>query len=112
MVSADVARLAARVRPEKLILFHLSDRYTHAEWLEQLEEVRAVFPATYFRSHGRWRTASKGTATELRRRLSCLSRQDTITTMRILSIAENPLHSILYRTARPGGGQKSAVCRC
>ena len=32
--------------------------------------------------------------------------QDTITTMRILSIAENPLHSILYRTARPGGGQE------
>jgi ribonuclease Z len=48
MVSADVARLAARVQPEKLILFHLSDRYTQSEWQEQLEEVRAVFPETYF----------------------------------------------------------------
>ena len=48
MVSADVAHLAARVRPEKLVLFHLSDRYTPAEWLEQLAEVRAVFAETYF----------------------------------------------------------------
>jgi ribonuclease BN (tRNA processing enzyme) len=48
MISADVARLAARVKPRKLILFHLSDRYTHAGWQEQLGEVRAVFPETYF----------------------------------------------------------------
>ncbi len=48
MVSADVARLAARIKPEKLILFHLSDRYTQAEWQEQLEEVRAVFAESYF----------------------------------------------------------------
>jgi ribonuclease Z len=48
MVSGDVARLAARVKPQRLILFHLSDRYTHAEWKEQLGEVRAVFPETYF----------------------------------------------------------------
>ncbi len=48
MVSADVARLAARVQPKKLVLFHLSDRYTQAEWQGQLEEVRAVFPETYF----------------------------------------------------------------
>ncbi len=48
MVSADVACLAARLRPEKLVLFHLSDRYTQAEWLEQLAEVRAVFAATCF----------------------------------------------------------------
>ena len=47
MVSAEVARLAARVRPGKLILFHLSDRYMREEWLAQLEEVRAVFPQTY-----------------------------------------------------------------
>ena len=48
IVSADVARLAARVKPQKLILFHLSDRYTLAEWQEQLEDVRAVFAETYF----------------------------------------------------------------
>ena len=48
MVSADVARLAARIHPQKLILFHLSDRYTQAEWQEQLEEVRAVFAESYF----------------------------------------------------------------
>lgn len=48
MVSDDVARLAAKVKPRKLILFHLSDRYAHAEWQEQLADVRAVFPETYF----------------------------------------------------------------
>jgi ribonuclease Z len=48
MVSSDVARLAASVKPQKLFLFHLSDRYTPAEWQEQLEEVRVVFPETYF----------------------------------------------------------------
>ena len=48
MVSADVARLAARIEPEKLILFHLSDRYTQAEWQDQLEEVRAVFAESNF----------------------------------------------------------------
>jgi ribonuclease Z len=48
MVSADVARLAARVKPQRLILFHLSDRYTREEWQEQLEEVRAAFAETFF----------------------------------------------------------------
>jgi ribonuclease Z len=48
MVSADVARLAGRVGPKRLILFHLSDRYTPAEWQEQLAEVRATFPETSF----------------------------------------------------------------
>ena len=48
MVSADVGRLAARVKPDKLILFHLSDRYTQAEWQEQLDEVRTLLVETYF----------------------------------------------------------------
>ncbi len=48
MISADVARLAAKVCPQKLILFHLSDRYTPQEWHEQLAEVQALFPETYF----------------------------------------------------------------
>lgn len=48
MISADVARLAARVNPRRLVLFHLSDRYTPQEWREQLEEVRAKFPRAEF----------------------------------------------------------------
>lgn len=43
MTSADVAKLAARVQPEKLILFHLSDRYSPQQWREQLEEVGGRF---------------------------------------------------------------------
>ena len=46
--SRRVARLAAKVRPQKLILFHLSDRYTPQEWREQVAEVRGLFPETYF----------------------------------------------------------------
>jgi ribonuclease BN (tRNA processing enzyme) len=48
MISAEEARQGARVKPQKLILFHLSDRYTQAQWQEQLEEVRAAFAETYF----------------------------------------------------------------
>ena len=48
MTSAGVARLADRVQPEQLILFHLSDRYTEEEWQAQLEEVREVFPRVEF----------------------------------------------------------------
>lgn len=48
MTSSDVGKLAVRVQPEKLILFHLSDRYTPAEWQEQLMEVQRIFPATTF----------------------------------------------------------------
>ena len=46
--SAEVAAFAARVDPEKLILFHLSDRYTEADWREQLAEVRSIFPRAEF----------------------------------------------------------------
>jgi len=45
MTSAEVAGLASRVQSQKLVLFHLSDRYTLAEWQKQLTEVRAGFPA-------------------------------------------------------------------
>lgn len=48
VVSADVGRLAARIKPQKLILFHLSDRYTRGQWQEQLAEVRTLFPQTSF----------------------------------------------------------------
>lgn len=50
MTSAGVADLAGRVAPERLILFHLSDRYTVDEWQEQLAEVRDVFAAAEFPS--------------------------------------------------------------
>lgn len=48
MTSADVARLAGRVAPREVVLFHLSDRYTPEEWQEQLGEVRQQFPAARF----------------------------------------------------------------
>jgi ribonuclease BN (tRNA processing enzyme) len=48
MTSAEVAGLASRVKPQKLVLFHLSDRYAQAEWQEQLAEVRAGFPGACF----------------------------------------------------------------
>ena len=49
--STDVSWLAARVRPEKLVLFHVSDRYTEDEWKEQLDEVRAQFEPAEFPAH-------------------------------------------------------------
>ena len=48
MTSAGVANLAGRVQPERLILFHLSDRYTEWDWQDQLEEVRQIFPRAQF----------------------------------------------------------------
>ena len=48
MVSRDVARLADAIQPERLILVHLSDRYTAPGWRLQLEEVHRVFPRSYF----------------------------------------------------------------
>lgn len=48
LVAEDVARLAASARVKELVIFHISDRYTHAEWLEQLDEIRAGFPAARF----------------------------------------------------------------
>jgi ribonuclease Z len=48
MTSSDVARLASRVAPDKLVLFHLSDRYDSQEWHEQLEVVRARFDRVEF----------------------------------------------------------------
>jgi ribonuclease Z len=48
MTSAEVAGLAARVGPERLILFHLSDRYTVDDWNEQLAEVRSRFARAEF----------------------------------------------------------------
>ncbi len=51
MTSTDVGRLAARVQPEKLVLFHVSDRYTEQEWNEQLAEVQLQFERAEFPAH-------------------------------------------------------------
>jgi ribonuclease Z len=48
MTSSDVARLASRVGPEKLVLFHVSDRYDVQAWREQLAEVRQRFDRAAF----------------------------------------------------------------
>jgi ribonuclease Z len=48
MTPADVATLAKRADIGKLILFHISERYPPAVWLEMLAEARAIFPNTYF----------------------------------------------------------------
>lgn len=48
---SGMGRLAAAVGARKLVLFHLSDRYTRDDWLELLAEVRRVFPAAGFPSH-------------------------------------------------------------
>jgi ribonuclease Z len=48
MTSSDMARLAQRVQPDKLVLFHVSDRYTQQEWQAQLREVREQFARATF----------------------------------------------------------------
>ena len=47
----QMGRLAADAGARKLLLFHLSDRYTRNEWRELLAEVRSVFPSASFPSH-------------------------------------------------------------
>lgn len=44
----EMGRLAASVGARKLVLFHVSDRYTREGWRELLAEVRATFPAARF----------------------------------------------------------------
>ena len=48
---SEMGRLAASVGARKLVLFHLSDRYTREDWMGLLAEVRQVFPAAGFPSH-------------------------------------------------------------
>lgn len=47
----QVAEIAKQAGVGKLILFHLSDRYTAEEHREILEEARTVFPDTFFPDH-------------------------------------------------------------
>ena len=54
MTSDDVGRLAARVGPAHLVLFHLSNRYTTEQWTEQLREVQVWFPGAAFPPGWEW----------------------------------------------------------
>jgi ribonuclease Z len=46
-----LGRLAAAAGARRLLLFHLSDRYTREGWMGLLAEVRQIFPAANFPSH-------------------------------------------------------------
>lgn len=48
--TSRVASLAKAAEVDQLILFHLSDRYTVAEWQAMLEESQEIFPETRFPS--------------------------------------------------------------
>lgn len=51
MTTVQAATLAARAGVERLILFHLSERYRAGEWMEMLEEARQIFPNTAYPEH-------------------------------------------------------------
>lgn len=51
LVSKQVAQLAKQANAKRLVLFHLSDRYTSDEWKEQLQAARSVFVNTEFPSN-------------------------------------------------------------
>lgn len=49
--SVKSAIIASRAQVGKLVLFHLSDRYTRQEYLESLHEAQQIFPHTSFPLH-------------------------------------------------------------
>lgn len=51
MTTRLTAELAREAGVQQLVLFHLSSRYTAAEWCEMLAEARAIFPSTRFPPH-------------------------------------------------------------
>ena len=51
MTTVLSAKLAKKCNVEKLILFHLSDRYRHEDWIQMLNEAREFFPGTTFPDH-------------------------------------------------------------
>jgi ribonuclease Z len=51
MTARLAAQLALRAGVHELVLFHVSTRYTPAQWEAMLEEARVVFPNTHFPSY-------------------------------------------------------------
>ncbi len=51
MTATRAAELARRAGVGELVLFHLSERYTPAQWIAMLAQARAIFPATRFPDH-------------------------------------------------------------
>lgn len=51
MTTGLVAELAKRSHADRLVLFHLSDRYGSEVWSEMLAEARSIFPETSFPPH-------------------------------------------------------------
>jgi ribonuclease Z len=51
MTSVLAASLAKQAAARQLVLFHVSDRYTRAEWQQMLREARAIFPQTSYPQH-------------------------------------------------------------
>jgi ribonuclease Z len=48
MTTVLSATLAQQAQVRELVLFHLSDRYVRADWVEMLREAREIFPNTRF----------------------------------------------------------------
>jgi ribonuclease Z len=48
LTSKQTAELARDAEVQRLVLIHVSDRYTPDEWLALLEEAQGIFPATSF----------------------------------------------------------------
>jgi ribonuclease Z len=55
MIPAQVALLAQRAEVERLVLFHLSTRYSPLMWQEMLVEARRGFASSFFPEH--WQAA-------------------------------------------------------
>ncbi len=51
MTTVLSATLAHEAGVQELVLFHLSDRYGRAEWMEMLREAREIFANTHFSAH-------------------------------------------------------------
>jgi ribonuclease Z len=56
MTATQAATLAQRAGVDRLVLFHLSDRYRPEQWREMLAEAQTIFPATVYPEH--WSIAS------------------------------------------------------